>query len=241
MAEIIPIPGFYQPFSSLSHLLGAVVFAGFSLPLLLRGRGDGPRLTSLAIFCLGTVTLLTISGTYHLLDPAGSARPVIRRLDHAAIFVLIACSFTPSLIILFRGRTRWGILSLVWLYAIVAIVFKLAYFDQISSRQGLAMYLLMGAIGIFPCVLLSRLHGWLFLKPILFGGLAYALGGTLESFHWPIMVPGVIQWHEVFHIAVLIGLGFHWAFVFTIADGGLGVVSPEIALTSNIKHPTSYI
>jgi len=54
VADIISIPGFFQPFSSLSHLLGAVVFAGFSLPLLLRGRGNGPRLMSLAIFCLGT-------------------------------------------------------------------------------------------------------------------------------------------------------------------------------------------
>jgi len=222
--DIIPIPGFFQPFSSLSHLLGAVVFAGFSLPLLLRGRGDGPRLTGLAIFCLGTVLLLAISGTYHMLNPAGSARPLVRRLDHAAIFVLIACSFTPSLIILFRGKTRAGLLLLVWLYAIVAIVFKMSYFDQISSHQGLVLYLVMGGIGIFPCISLGRRYGWLFLQPIVLGGIAYALGGTLESFHWPVMVPGVIQWHEVFHIAVLIGLGFHWAFVFTIADGRVEMI-----------------
>jgi len=225
VADIISIPGFFQPFSSLSHLLGAVVFAGFSLPLLLRGRGNGPRLTSLAIYCLGTVALLAISGTYHLLDPAGAARPWVRRLDHAAIFVLIACSFTPSLMILFRGKTRWGILWFIWVYAIVAIALKMAYFDQISSHQGLVLYLLMGGISIFPCLLISRRHGWSFLKPVLWGGLAYALGGTLESFQWPILVPGVIQWHEVFHVAVLIGLGFHWAFAFTIADGRL---EPEI-------------
>jgi len=225
VAEIIPIPGFFQPFSSLSHLLGAVVFAGFSLPLLLRGRGNGPRLTGLAIFCLGTVCLLAISGTYHLLDPAGAARPLVRRLDHAAIFVLIACSFTPSLMILFRGKARTGLLMLVWLYAVVAIVLKMSYFDQISSHQGLVLYLLMGGIGIFPCISLGRRYGWLFLQPIVLGGIAYALGGTLESFHWPVMLPGVIQWHEVFHIAVLIGLGFHWAFVFTIADGQMEMTS----------------
>jgi len=219
VTQVIPIPGFYQPFSSLSHLLGALVFAGFSLPLLLRGRGNGLRLASLAIFCLGTVLLLTISGTYHLLDPVGTVRPLVRRLDHAAIFVLIACSFTPSLIILFRGKARWGLLLLVWLYAIIAIVFKMAYFSQITSHQGLVLYLVMGGIGVFPSISLCRRYGWNFLQPILWGGLAYALGGTLESFHWPVMVPGVIQWHEVFHVAVLVGLGFHWAFVYTIADG----------------------
>ncbi len=219
VADIVSIPGFFQPFSSLSHLLGAIVFAGISLPLLLRGRGNVSRLTSLAIFCLGTVVLLSISGFYHLLDPAGAARPIVRRLDHACIFILIACSFTPSMIILFRGKQRWTILLSVWLFAIIAIVFKMFYFHQISPKQGLVLYLLMGAIGIIPCVSIARRYGMQFLMPVIWGGFAYALGGTLESFHWPVMVPGVVQWHEVFHIAVLIGLGFHWTFAFTIADG----------------------
>ena len=60
-----------------------------------------------------------------------------------------------------------------------------------------------------------------FVEPILWGGIAYSIGAVLEFVHWPVLVPGVVQWHEVFHIAVLIGLGFHWAFVYAIADGKL--------------------
>ncbi len=222
---VVSIPGFSEPFSSLSHLLGALVFTGFSILLLRRGRGNWARILSLAIFSFGTVLLLSISGTYHALDPTGGARKVLQRLDHAAIFVLIACSFTPGLVILFRGVARWGILLWVWTFAAIAITLKMIYFANISPSLGLAVYLSMGAIGILPCAWIWRRFGFELMQPIFWGGLAYAVGGILDSLHWPLLVPGVVQWHEVFHVAVLIGLGFHWAFAYTIADGRLG---PEV-------------
>src|SRR5215213_5458383 len=107
---LTPIPGFADPFSSLSHLLGAVVFLALGFVLIRRGAGNTARVVSLLIFILGSVLLLSVSGTYHLLDPTGTAREVMRRLDHAAIFVLIACSFTPPHVIMFRGAGRWGVL-----------------------------------------------------------------------------------------------------------------------------------
>ncbi|NOY43262.1 MAG: DNA-binding protein [Planctomycetes bacterium] len=221
MANTISIAGFFEPFSSLSHLLGALLFVALSIPLLRRGWGNSARTASLLVFCSGAVFLLIMSGLYHLLDPAGNARPVVRRLDHAAIFVLIACSFTPTHIIVFRGWRRWGILLIVWTYAIVAITLKMIYFAQVSPILGLAIYLTMGGIGLYPAIALWRRFGFVFILPIFWGGLAYALGGVLESLHWPILVPGIVQWHEVFHVAVLIGLGFHWAFTYQIADGRL--------------------
>ncbi len=219
MAETISIPGFSEPFSSLSHLLGAVVFLVLSVPLLKRGRGNTARTVSLLVFCVGTVILLSISGVYHLLDPAGNARYVLRRLDHAAIFVLIACSFTPIHIILLRGWRRWGVLLVMWTFAIVAIALKTIYFAELTPRQGLAMYLAMGWAGLYTVFLLWRRFGFEFILPAVYGGLAYSVGAVFENLHLPILLPGVIQWHEVFHVAVLIGLGFHWAFVFQIADG----------------------
>ena len=227
MADTISIPGFADPFSSLSHLLGALFFALLSFPLVMRGWGNTARVISLLIFCLGTVFLLTMSGVYHLLDPEGSARSVMQRLDHAAIFVLIACSFTPAHVIMFRGWQRWGILLLVWTYAAVAITLKMIYFDQLSPRLSLAMYLTMGWIGLFTGIALWRRYGFNFIQPILWGGVAYTIGGVLQSLRWPVLVPGVVQWHEVFHVAVLIGLGFHWAFNYQLADGRLAADIPS--------------
>lgn len=219
MNSVIPIPGFADPFSSLSHLAGAAIFAGLSVPLLLRARGQTDRFVSVAIFCFSAVLLLSISGLYHLANPDGSAREVFRRLDHAAIFILIAASFTPAHVLLFRGWGKWGILALIWTYALVAIIWKIVYFDQIPSRLGLAIYLGMGCIGLYSSYSLWRRYGFEFIRPILWGGLAYAAGAILESLHWPVLLPGVIHWHETFHVAVLIGLTFHWAFIYQIADG----------------------
>jgi len=217
--SVIHIPGFYEPFSSFSHLLGACLFAVASLWLLHRGRGNLPRMISLAIFCLGAIFLLATSGTYHLLDPEGNARAIVRRLDHAAIFILIACTFTPTLIILFRGSRRTGMLLLIWLTAAVGIALKMFYFEAMPEKLGLALYLGMGWLGIYPSLSIWRRYGFNFVQPIFWGGLAYTLGAILEGLHWPILITGVVQWHEILHVAVLIGLTCHWAFTYQIADG----------------------
>jgi channel protein (hemolysin III family) len=215
------IPGFADPFSSLSHLLGAGIFLAMSWFLVRRGRGDGLRVASLMVFSAGSVALLSISGVYHLLTHNSEVRDNLQRLDHAAIFILIACSFTPIHIILFRGWGRWGVLTLVWLYAYAAIVLKSFYFTTMPQSLSLGLYLGMGWIGAFTGISIWRRYGYRRMAPLLLGGVAYSIGAVLEFVHWPVIVPGVVQWHEVFHVAVLIGLGFHWAFVYTIADGRL--------------------
>jgi len=219
--SVIPIPGFADPFSSLSHLAGAIIFALLSVPMLIRGRGQTDRVISLAIFCFAAVLLLSTSGVYHLLEPSGTSREVLRRLDHAAIFILIAASFTPVHVLLFTGWGKWGVLALVWIFAAVAISVKTIYFDQFPKLLGLSLYLGMGWIGLYTGISLWRRYGFEFMQPMLYGGIAYSIGAIMEALQWPIVVPGVIQWHETFHIAVLIGLTFHWAFIYQIADGSV--------------------
>ena len=225
MYDIIPIPGFADPFSSLSHLLGAGVFAALSIPLLWRARHCRSAWTSEAVFAFSAVFLLTMSGVYHLMDD-GEAKTVMRRLDHAAIFVLIAASFTPAHIILFRGWKRWVILALVWLFAIVSITLKMVYFDEIQKSIGVSLYLIMGWIGTGTGILLWRQYGFRFMSPILLGGIAYSVGAVMQGIKWPVIIPGVVQWHELFHVLVLVGLSIHWAFNYRIADGR-DYVSPE--------------
>ncbi|MCH2115276.1 MAG: hemolysin III family protein [Pirellulales bacterium] len=217
LAEINSIPGFCEPFSSISHLLGAVFFAVLSFFLLRCEQRNRLHTISLAVFCLGTVLLLLISGVYHLLSYGGDARAVLRILDHAAIFILIACTFTPIHVIAFRGWQRWGMLGLIWTIAVVAITVKTIYFKQIPSWLNLSMYLGMGWLGVFPGITLWRRHGFRFVQTVLWGGLAYSAGVVLETSNWLVLLPGVVQKHEIFHIAVLVGLGFHWAFIYQLS------------------------
>lgn len=218
MGEIIAIPGFAEPFSSLSHLIGAVVFALLSVPMLLRARKRQRNLIAVAVFCFGAVSLLSISGVYHLLDPEGKPHNVVRLLDHAAIFVLIAGSFTPVHAILFQGIGRWGVLILIWAIAIVGITLKTLFFNSFAPGLGLGLYLGMGWIGLGTWLSLKQRFDFKFLQPLMWGGFAYSIGGILYGISWPNVVTGVIGPHEIFHIAVLAGLGFHWAFIYHIAD-----------------------
>ncbi len=221
LAEIVSIPGFYEPFSSLTHLLGAVLFAILSALLLYRGRGDQARLLSLLIFSVSGVLLLATSGWYHLLNHYGGTRDVVQKMDHAAIFVLIASTFTPIHYILFRGWGRWGMLAVIWSIASLGILLKLIYFDQLSPTLSLLLYLGMGWLGLYSGISLWRRHGLPFIQPIFWGGVVYSLGALVGSQTWLTVVPGVVQGHELFHLAVLVGLALHWTFIYHIADGHL--------------------
>ena len=212
------IPGFADPFSSIIHLLGAVVFFVLTFFLVARGRGSAGRMISLAIFAFSAVFLLSMSGVYHLLTVGGAGRSVLQRLDHAGIFFLIAGSFTPVHAILFTGWLRWGFLSLIWTLAISGITLKVIFFDSIPEWLGLSFYLGLGWFGLLSGILLSRRFGFSFIKPLLYSGLSYSLGGIGEFLRFPVPIPGVIGPHELFHIAVIAGIGFHWYFVYRCLD-----------------------
>ena len=227
----IPIPGFSDPLSSLSHLAGAFVFAVLGGFLIARGRGDARRVIALAVFAFSCVLLLSLSGVYHLLTPQTAARGVLLRLDHAAIFVLIAGSFTPVHAILLRERWQRYLLAGIWAAAIAGLVLKTVFFTTTPQWFGLLMYLGLGWLGVISTIALARRFGVRFILPLVWGALAYTVGALVDFIGWPILVAGVIGPHELFHFAVLSGISFHWAFIHSIAAGdGASVLDAKIAV-----------
>lgn len=216
---MLSIPGFSDPMSSLSHLSGAVVFAILSVPLMSRGRGDALRVVSLAVFAFSCVLLLSLSGAYHLLSPGTAAREVLMRLDHAAIFVLIAGSFTPVHMILLRDRWQWHLLAWIWAAAIAGLALKTVYFDAMPAWLGLLMYLALGWLGLISTVAIALRSGVRFILPLVWGALAYTGGALVDFLDWPVLVAGAVGPHELFHLAVLAGISFHWAFIYRIGGG----------------------
>ncbi|MFV2057093.1 MAG: hemolysin III family protein [Thiohalomonadales bacterium] len=214
MTEIIQIPGFSEPFSSLTHLLAAgLAFIGLFY-LYRKGRGNGVRLAALLIFSFSLIFLFSMSGVYHLLDPAFLPRRVLQRLDHAAIWVLIAGTFTPIHIILFRGAWRWAVLCVVWTIAITGLVLEVIYFNDIPTWLSLSLYLGLGWVGL--------LTSWRFYheyrdpsnKFLWLGGVYYSVGAVIEAAQWPTLIPGIMGPHEIFHVFVVLGATSHWLFVY---------------------------
>ncbi len=97
------IAGFSEPFSSMTHLLGAGVFLILGIVFLVRNRGGAAQTTAVSVFVIGVTFALAMSGVFHLLTPGTTGRAVLQRLDHAAIFFLIAATFTPVHVVQFRG------------------------------------------------------------------------------------------------------------------------------------------
>ena len=208
------IPGFFEPFGSMIHLIGAGVFAVLAFYLLRRGRGDRRRVALLAVYALSCVLLLSLSGVYHMLREGGTARAVLGRLDLAAIFVLIAGTQTPLQAIFFRGVARWGVLALAWVLAITGITLFSVFYHSLPEGLGTSIYLLLGWLAGSAGIVLWRRYGTSQVELVLLGGLVYSLGAILLGLGWPTLIPGVVGPHEIWHIAVLVAMGLHWTFVY---------------------------
>jgi channel protein (hemolysin III family) len=210
----IPIPGFSDPVSSLTHLLAAFAAlfgAGF---LLAKGRGNGPRVFSLMVFSFTLVFLFSMSGVFHLLDRGSQGRDVLQRLDHAGIWLLIAGTFTPMQVILFRGFWRWSILILVWTLAITALVLEVIFFHSFPEALLLSMFLGLGWLGAISGYVFRRSFGDPSIKYLAAGGMFYSIGAVFDFLHWPVLIDGVFGPHEVFHIFVILGALSHWIFIY---------------------------
>jgi channel protein (hemolysin III family) len=212
--QVHPLPGFYEPIAASTHLIGAAVFAVLAVPLLSRARGDRHRVAALAVYSFGCVFLLAMSGVYHMLPEGGAGRPVLARLDKAAIFVLIAATHTPVQTIFFRGRARWGVLAVMWGLVALGITLFTVFFDRLPRGLGTTVYLLLGWIAGVSGLIVWRRYGTMRIRLLLLGGVFYSVGAILLGLEWPTLIPGVFGPHELWHFAVLVGMALHWRFLY---------------------------
>jgi channel protein (hemolysin III family) len=213
--------------------MGAGVFLVLGISMLLRQRERRGEFAAVLIFVFGVVFLLITSGVFHLLTPGTTGRAVLRRLDHASIFFLIAATFTPVHFIQFRGLLRWGVLAFIWCAAITGIALKSIYFHDFPEWVSLSLYLGLGWVGAFSGYCLYRRFGFAHIRLILWGAFAYSAGAVMEFVRFPVLVPTVVGPHEMFHVMVLIGIAAHWMHIHRLAKASfnpLAETTPRGAL-----------
>ena len=216
---VLPVIGFSEPVSSWLHLGGAALALTAAPALWRHGRLHGRHgMVSLAVYSFSVVFLLSMSGVYHLLTPGTASRAVFHRLDHAAIWVLIAGTFTAvHFAAEHPGRRLYGV-SAVWLLAIAGLVIKTVYFRDFPTWLGVVLYVILGWLVGIIAFLLFRGGKPLPRKSLLVaGGVVYSLGAAVGSFDEPMLIPGWFGPHELFHVAVLLGALLHWRFVAAVA------------------------
>jgi len=155
------------------------------------------------------VLMLSSSAAYHLVKSRAEVILALRKLDHAAIYLLIAGTYTPICFNLMAGFWRWGMLGIIWGLAVVGVVSKL-FLIHAPRWFTAAVYLGMGwlsmlSLGEMLRVLPAGGLVWLFL-----GGAAYTLGSGVYITKKMDFFPGVFGFHEVWHIFVILGCLFHY-------------------------------
>ena len=207
------ILGFEDPINSWTHLLGALAIAVLLIILFKKGGFGRKYPLPIIIFGFSSIFLLSMSGVYHLLERDTTSRYVLRILDHAGIFLLIAGTLIAVHEVLFSGLMKWGIIIVASMIAALGITLGTIYFDELPTYMTHSVFLAFGWLGVVSIIGIWRLKDAISIKYLLYGGLAYTVGAIIDWLQYPVIIPGYFGPHELFHIAVLIGVTYHWLFL----------------------------
>ncbi len=185
-------------FNSISHIVGgALALVGTVVLIVFAAlRADPWRIVSFSIYGLTLIFLYAMSGLYHGLG--GRARAIFQRLDHVAIYLLIAGTYTPFVLGPLRGPWGWSLFGILWGLAITGIVQE--FIPQKSRRLSVILYVVMGwliVIALQPLMRHLAPGGFWWLAA---GGVFYTVGIIFFIFDE--------RWrfgHEIWHLFVLAG------------------------------------
>jgi hemolysin III len=206
-----------EPVSGLTHLAGVLLALIALIVLLTRTGGRVDQIVAFGIFGLSLIALYSASALYHLLPVSPAATARLRRLDHMAIFILIAGTYTPVCVLALEGGWRAGLLGLIWTLALCGVALKLLWMEA-PRWLSVGVYLAMGWLAVIAASAIFRAIPYGGIAWILGGGLVYSTGALIYALKRPNLVPGVFGFHELWHLFVLAGSACHfWAMLRYIA------------------------
>ena len=201
-----------EPWNAITHGIGTVLAIVGGVLLVVLSAGDGRRTVAFAIYATSLVLLYLASTLLH----AVRARPeVLRRLrvfDHAAIYLLIAGTYTPiALLTLTSVSPAWGwsVLGVAWGAAGLGVLFKLVWLDA-PRWLSTALYLALGWMAVVAIAPLVQALPWSALAWLAAGGAFYSVGAIVYALKRPDPWPKVFGYHELWHLFVLAGSTCHY-------------------------------
>ena len=202
--------------NSLTHGLGALLSVIGTVALLIAAgkAGDGWKLVSFSIFGASLVLLYLSSTLYHAARHP-RLKVVLKTLDHCAIFLLIAGTYTPFLLVNLRDSVGWTLFGIIWTLAIAGVILKLVYGHRYELVR-VGIYLAMGWLIVFASSDLASNLNTTGLYLMVAGGIVYTVG---VAFYLADRIPYM---HAVWHLFVIGGSACHFSAVY------LGVL-PHVA------------
>ena len=205
-----------EPVNSLTHWGGAILALAGLIALLIVGWSTPAKIVSLLVYGISLIAMFSASATYHMVQSKDKVLLVLRKIDHSAIYLLIAGTYTPFCVNAFDGFWKWGMLAIIWSLAATGILVKIFYIKA-PRWLNAGIYILMGwlcvgAVGEMLTTLPAWVIGWLFA-----GGIIYTLGAIVYITKVFNFFPGVFGFHEVWHIFVLLAALAHFVAVMGVA------------------------
>ena len=201
-----------ERFAVYSHLAGLIIaIVGAVFLILAAVRNETHRFIA-PLYCLAVILLFSSSTLYHYFKKGEDQFSFWRVLDHVAIFIMIAGSYTPLCYIYLTGAWRWGIISAQWFLVLLGLTLKPFVLDW-SRWIETSIYLLMGWMAIFPIRKFISIMPVTVIILVFVGGLAYTLGAILHIINKEI-IPDVFSFHDLFHIGIIIGAACHYFAVY---------------------------
>lgn len=194
--------------NSITHGIGAAAaISGATFLILASTRGSARVIVGCSIFSAALILVYLCSTLYHslVLTPA---RKVFHILDHSAIYVLIAGTYTPFTLVSLRGPLGWVLFGVVWALAVGGVVSKSVAMDHFTSGPlayvSAAVYLVQGWLVVFVARELVHAIGWHGMLWLGMGGVAYTLGIVFFA------LDRLPYFHAAWHIFVLAGSVAHY-------------------------------
>ena len=176
--------------------------------LLVMSVGDIVTQAVSLVYGASGVFLFSASFLYHAKKQTENDSSLWRKLDHTAIFFLIAGTYTPLCFLYLDGQMRWSILIAQWSLVLCGTIFKLIFINA-PRIIGTLVYLLMGWIVIIPLKVLFESMPLMVFILLVSGGVSYTIGAIIYALKRPNPLPGVFGFHEIFHIFVSGGAVLH--------------------------------
>ncbi|MHA1647383.1 MAG: PAQR family membrane homeostasis protein TrhA [Promethearchaeota archaeon] len=204
-----------ERFSAYSHLLGAILGLIGTVILIAKNLDHSNYIFIVLIYGFALINMFFSSFLYHSRKKQEDEESIFRKLDHCAIFIMIAGCYTPISYFAVPDPWRWIIIGSQWGLVAIGIIVK---FIIINTKRWITtgVYLAQGWMAVLPIKFLWENLTLLMFLMLFLGGMAYSIGAVFYALKKPNPLPGKFGFHEIFHVFILIGATLHYILIYNV-------------------------
>ncbi len=167
------------------------------------------------VYTIGLLLLFGISATYHRPHWQPRPRAIMKRLDHSAIFIQIAGTFTPVCLLALSIESGHRLLIIIWSFAVAGILQSI-FWVKAPKYLTAFFYIVMGWLAVPYLSEMKVALGSFQLGLLIWGGIVFTVGALFYAFKWPKLYPNTFGYHELFHLFTIVGALLHFIVVYQL-------------------------